>query len=470
MDYIARFAEGQIRKALEITPVVIISGPRQSGKSTLAQQITNGEWRYLNLDDPSILSAAVADPTSLFQEYQIKVIIDEIQRAPNLLLNIKMAVDQARQPGKLLSGMFLLTGSANLLSLPRLSDSLAGRSKVVQLFPISQSELSGSKPSFVEDILHGKFPEPSRSVSHKEMIDIALSGGFPEAILLTKLAQKQSWHLNYLNAILQRDIKDVTTIRKASELPKLISLLATYSGNLVNLEDIGRRLRLGGKTVDSYITALEQIFLVRRLRPWHNNPAKRLVKQPKLFFYDSGLLASELNLSYAKLGADTLGDGREKMGPLIETFVFSELVKQLGWSSERIELSFYRDSYKNEVDFVLENKDAEIVGVEVKSGSTVSVQDFKGLRKLKNILEPDSENMPNNTSTPDTSHPGTGDPSTNHPNTSTPTASQNNPSSRNSDTRTPAKRFKLGVVLYTGKDVLPFGERLYALPMSCLWS
>lgn len=407
-------AQVQVQEALQDTPVVIIAGPRQSGKSTLARQMTDDSWGYLDFDDNVTLSRAKDDPIGLFEQYRNHVIIDEVQRAPELFRTIKMMVDRARQPGMLLGGMFVLTGSADILSLPRLSDSLAGRSEIVRLFPFSQAELAQTRATFLDDVFQGGFPEPYKIIDSQEIVDIVLAGGFPEAVLRPKSRRIEKWYETYVESIIQRDIRDIRAIQKAEEVPKLISLLAASSSNQINLENLSSELRITWNTVDNYITSLEQIFFLKRLKPWYSNVGKRLVKRPKIFFFDSGLLADIMKQSSASVEVD-----RKAFGSLLETFVFAELTKQIGWNNARIELMFFRDQSGNEVDFVLESVGAGLVGVEVKAASTISNDDFRGLRKLRAL---------------------TGD------------------------------KFKLGVVLYTGPHIARFGEGMYGLPISCLWS
>lgn len=416
MEYIQRLSQEQVQLALEDTPVVIITGPRQAGKSTLARQMTDNTWGYLDFDDEVTLSLAKNDPIGLFEQHKNRLIIDGVQRAPELFRTIKMMVDRARQPGKLLGGMFVLTGSANILALPRLSDSLAGRSEIVRLLPFSQAELRQAKATFLDDVFQGGFPDPSGIIDSQEIVDIVLAGGFPEAVLRTEPGQYQRWHKAYIQSIIQRDIKDIWSIQKADTIPKLISLLAARSGQLLNQESLSKSLGIDRKTVDSYITSLEQIFLVQRLKGWHSSEERRLIKRPKVFFLDSGLLASELKLTQKKVKASI---DRTTFGHVLETFVFSELIKQAGWRDNGLELTYFRDKNDYEVDFVLESVGSSMVGVEVKAASTLDNDDFKGLRKLRELA---------------------------------------------------GNQFKLGVVLYTGPHIARFGEGMYGLPISCLWS
>lgn len=409
MAYIERFVEKQLWEALEDTPVVVIVGPRQSGKSTLAQHIADKHWSYLTLDDSNVLNAALDDPTGLLKQTKKRVIIDEIQRAPDILRSIKLIVDRDRQPGR-----FLITGSADVLAMPRTSESLAGRSEFIPLLPLSQTEIHNRAPRLIEAAFGGDVPQPGETPDDAELITRILKGGFPEVIKRNRLQRQQQWCRAYLEAIVQRDIREIADIRKAWELPRLFSALASYSGKLVNLQELSQKIKLDGKTVNSYIAAFEQLFLIHRLSAWHNNTLKRLVKTPKLYFTDTALLASMIEANPALIKQD-----RRVLGPLLETFVFTELQKQISWQDRRITLTHYRDKDKVEVDFVLENSRSQVVGIEVKAASTVHGRDFRGLRKLAHIT---------------------------------------------------GKHFCLGIVFYTGEHLLPFGERQFAAPVNCLWS
>ena len=409
MNYIERCAEKSLREALKDTPVVVIAGPRQSGKSTLARRIAGDGWNYLTLDDDNTLNVARDDPAGLLKRAGERVVIDEVQRAPALPRAIKFSVDQNRQPGR-----YLITGSADLLSMPRISDPLVGRAEIVPLLPLSQVELQGRRPRLISALFAGDLPTPGETLDDKDLVSRIMSGGFPEVIKRNTLGRQQQWCRAYLDAIVQRDIREIAGIRKARELPYLFSALAAYSGRLVSQQDLSQKIQLDGKTVNSYIAALEQLFLVRHLSAWHNNALKRLVKKPKLYFTDTALLASLMEASPALIKQD-----RRPLGPLLETFVFSELQKQISWQDRRIALTHYRDKDKVEIDFVLENSRSQLVGIEVKAASTVSSSDFKGLRKLAGIV---------------------GD------------------------------NFRLGVVFYAGERILPFGDRQLAAPVHCLWS
>ena len=409
MPYIERNAEQLVRQALQDMRVVVISGPRQSGKSTLALRMADSSWDYLTLDDQYNFDMARKDPIGLLSRAQKPVIIDEIQRVPDLLLTVKMMVD--RQP---VPGQFLLTGSANLLTIPRVSESLAGRAETIPLLPFSQSELRGVESKFLDLAFQGEAPEATESIEDDALISMVLRGGFLEAADKPDIKRTQAWCRTYLDAMVQRDIQDIADIRKATKMPRMLEALASHSGRLLNQSTIGQFAELDNKTLDTYISAFEQLYLINHLPAWHNNRLKRLVKKPKLHFVDTALLASLLKVTPESLARD-----RTDLGPLLETFVFDELKKLITWHESTVYLSHYRDKDQVEVDFILEGVKSQIVGVEVKASATVNRKDFNGLRKLAAAA---------------------GD------------------------------RFRLGIVLYTGERILPHGPGLFAMPVSALWS
>lgn len=388
--------------------VVVISGPRQSGKSTLALHIADSSWDYLTLDDRYNLDMARSDPAGLLSRTKKPVIIDEIQRVPELLLTVKMLVDRQQ-----LAGQFLITGSANLLTVPRISESLAGRAETIPLLPFSQGELRGVNSSFLDMAFQGEAPADSEALADDALIAMVLRGGFMEAVDKVDIKRTQAWCQAYLDAIVQRDIHDIADIRRISSMPRLLEALASHSGRLLNQSTIGNIAGLDMKTADTYISVFEQLYLVNRLPAWHDNRLKRLVKKPKLHFLDTALMATLL-----KATPDSLARDRTDLGQLLETFVFTELQKQISWHDSTIRLSHYRDKDQVEVDFVLENDQSQVVGVEVKASATFNNQDFKGLRRLAAAV---------------------GD------------------------------RFRMGIVLYAGERTLPYGPGFFTMPLSALW-
>ncbi|WFU05166.1 ATP-binding protein (plasmid) [Rhizobium sp. CB3171] len=401
-----RLAEQRINDAMSDTRVVLIVGPRQSGKTTLARKMASPEMEYYTLDNATTLEAAQQDPVG-FVRGMNRAIIDEIQRAPELLLAIKESVDTDQRPGR-----FLLTGSANLMTLPRVADSLAGRMEVVRLLPLAQSEIRSAGGRFLLDAFRND-AKAGDSVIGDDLMAAVLAGGYPEALGRKTSARRQDWYADYIQAIVQRDVRDVAQIEQITQMPRLLRILAEHSGQLVNHSGIGAAIGMNHITTQKYVGIFESLFLARTLQPWFSNKLKRLIKTPKIHFLDSGLLASLRDLSLDRLRAE-----RGQFGPLLETFVFAEILKLASGGEERFEFSHFRDKQQNEVDIVIEDRRGRIVGIEVKAAATVSSADFSGLRILAEAS---------------------------------------------------GERFVSGFVLYDHQKVVPFGERLYAVPISALW-
>lgn len=388
--------------------MVLLAGPRQAGKTTLARVLAEKSRTYLTLDDATTLSAAKSDPAGLIRELD-QVIIDEVQRAPDLLLAIKESVDRDPRPGR-----FLITGSANLMTLPRIADSLAGRMETIRLLPLAQSEiLAQPPPRFLESLFAGRAPQPGPLLIGGALVDLVLAGGYPEAVARRTWTRRQDWYANYVEAVVERDVRDIANIDQLDRMPRLLRALAAHAGQLINHAGVGASLDLNHVTTQKYTGIFEQLFLVRTLPPWHNNALKRLTKKPKLHFLDSGLLAALMNLTPEKVAAD-----RGSFGAILETFVFSEVLKLAGWSENRLTLSHFRDKELDEVDIVLEDRDGRVVGLEVKAAATVRSEDFSGLRKLAAAA---------------------------------------------------GQRFAFGAVLYDHEQTITFGDRLAAVPLSSLW-
>ena len=400
--------------ALADTPVVLINGARQSGKSTLvqAQSTATGTPRqYLTLDDAVVLNAAKSDPAGFINGLQGAVTLDEVQRAPEVFLAIKAAVDRQRQPGR-----FLLTGSADVLLLPGIADSLAGRMEVLSLWPLSSAEMANSAglnraDAFFQGDWSGLMVPPcERAV----LVERLLAGGFPEAVTRTSARRRDAWFDSYVQAVLQRDVRELANIEQLTEIPNLLALLATRSGTLLNFAELSRTAGIAQSTLKRYFALLEMLFLVVRVPSWERNAGKRLVKAPKVFLPDSGLLSYLTGST-----AESLSAKPGLAGGLVETFVLTELLKHLAFSGNRLSLWHYRTQTNIEVDFILENRLGQITGIEVKASATVDAKDFKGLRHLQ---------------------------------------------------ETEAAIFQRGVVLYGGREVVPFGNNLWAVPLSIWWA
>jgi hypothetical protein len=403
-----RFIERRVREILADTPVALIVGPRRAGKTTLARTMGEKGRIYLTLDDRTTLDAAWADPAGFIRGLD-RAIIDEIQRVPDLLLAIKKSVDEDERPGR-----FLLTGSANVLTLPKVADSLAGRMETIRLLPLARAEVVGRPSRFLENVYAGKVPAGKDIVVGDALIELVLVGGFPEAMSRGSERRRQDWARAYLTSVLTRDLRDIAEVEKLTDLPKFVRLLAEHSSQLLNYSALGSGINVNYKTSQRYVGLLEQVFLVYALQPWYTNAIKRIVKTPKLHFLDSGLLASSRGLTFGRVK-----ENRVAFGALLESFVFSEILKLMSWSDLQLTPYHFRDQQMHEVDIVLERDDGVIVGIEVKASATITAKDFSGLRRLAEAC---------------------------------------------------GNKFAFGVVLYDGDTTVPFGSSLVAAPISCLWT
>jgi len=406
-----RNIEDNLRAALKDTPVVLLNGARQTGKTTLAQKIAGDlSAAYLTLDDATVLAAAGSDPAGFLSGYEGPTVIDEVQKVPDLFPAIKLLVDRNRKPGQ-----FLLTGSANVLMLPRLSESLAGRMEIVTLYPLSRGEISDRRERFIErvfEIDHSGFS--GLSGADDDLDRIFTEGGFPEAVARKSPKRRRAWFSSYITAILQRDVRDLSNINGLTEMPRLLSLLASRSGGLLNMSDLSRTLGMPQTTLKRYLSLMETTFLLQPLRAWSANIGKRLVKSPKIYLTDSGLTA---HLAGFKSGAmETAAVFR---GALLECFVISELRKQATWSTLPIGIYHYRTSSGREVDIILEDDVGRLVAIEVKAAAGVSRKDFSGIESFAEAV---------------------------------------------------ANRFVGGIVLYAGSEMVPFGSNLCAVPVNSLWA
>jgi hypothetical protein len=406
---IPRLAEDSLAEALADTPVVIVHGPRQCGKTTLATRVGKRlGFEYVNLDDDAARRAAQDDPAGFVARLPERTIIDEMQRAPELFLPLKIEVDRRRVPGR-----FLLTGSANVLLLPKVADSLAGRMGSIRLHPMAQCEIERREPKFLRALMQGDFKIRSSPRLGEELASRIAAGGFPAALARSTPARRRQWYADYIDAMVQRDLRDISRIGSLRSIPKLLKLAASQTARLINVSDLAAPFQVSRPTIRDYVTLLERIFLVDELQPWHSNRLKRLVKTPKLHLADSGLACALLGITAADLWQD-----RTMLGQLLETFVYGELRRQASGVSEPVEFSHYRDKDGAEVDIVIEHVGARVSGVEVKASSTVHPTDFRGLRRLREAT---------------------------------------------------GKRFVCGVVLYDGEMTVGFGDDMFAVPIAALW-
>jgi predicted AAA+ superfamily ATPase len=370
--FFARPLAETLGAALLDTPVVCLLGPRQSGKTTLARTL-EPQHAYLTFDDDATLAFARTDPAGFVASLQPRVILDEIQRVPQLLSAIKLSVDRDRRPGR-----FVLTGSANLLLLPGLGDSLAGRMEIVQLQPLTAAEQARAPGRFLSTLLAGGLRPSIASTEQVAPLELAkhvVTGGFPEAVARSP-ARARTWHREYLRTLIERDVKDVARVRDPAAVGRVLEMLALRTAELLNVAGLGADLGMRRETVEHYLAACERLYLVRRLQPWHRNHAKRLIKAPKVHMVDSGLASTVMGLTASDWSAQ-----RDRFGHLTESFVVQQLVAQGGWTDPDLRFWHYRDKDQVEVDVVI-TRGRETWGVEVKSTVTATPADGRGLRRL----------------------------------------------------------------------------------------
>ena len=380
------------------------------GKSTLVADLAATDYRarYVNLDDEATANAARADPTGVIAGISDPALIDEIQRAPGLLLAIKQRLDSNRSRGQ-----FLLTGSANILTLPTVTDALPGRIEYLNLWPLSQGELRDRRETFIDDLFEGRFPEVTDAPVGRDAVAQTFAiGGYPE--LQGRSPRGRSRFSSYVASIIGRDLNDVANVRNVENVERLLFVIAARSGGLTSFHGMAGDLGLDTNTVRAHTKILEDLFLVHQFRPWHVNLGSRQIKSPKLHIVDSGLLAYLIGANDRRIA-----DDGGVAGSLLESFVAMELLRQAGWAREPVQLFHYRDKQQREVDVILERHSGEIIGIEAKASATPASNDFAGLRYLRDRLGP---------------------------------------------------RFKGGAVLYVGANALPFGDRLTAVPVSGIWS
>jgi predicted AAA+ superfamily ATPase len=407
---IQRNIQDSIRRAMADTPVVLLNGARQTGKTTLAQALAAASGaQYFTLDDSATLALAAGDPAGFIRNLAGPVVLDEIQKAPDLFPAIKLVVDKDRQPGR-----FLLTGSANVMTLPRLSESLAGRMEIIPLYPFSAGEMSAVREGFFGRLFGGTLAKVKPQVKGGNLAARMTRGGYPEAIQRQTDDRRAAWFASYISTILQRDVRDLARVDALHSLPNLLKLLAARASGLLNLADVGRDASLPHTTLTRYLALLETVFLVHRLPAWSRNLGQRLVKAPKLHLVDTGLACHLIGADARRLSED-----RTLLGRLLESFVVGELRKQLSWTDPRTALFHLRTATGSEVDVVLEKADGSVAAIEVKASATVAASDFAALKALRDQL---------------------------------------------------GRQFRAGVVLYLGEQIVPSGDRLWLVPVPALWA
>jgi predicted AAA+ superfamily ATPase len=409
-SFLDRHVRRDVVEALADTRVVVVLGARQVGKSTLVEGIARQEHpaAIVSLDDQALREGAQADPTGFVADLDTPVVIDEVQRAPDVLLAIKRRVDGDRRPGQ-----FLLTGSANILTAPRIADALTGRAEYYRLWPFTQGELRGVRETFIPTLFDGRFPQVTEApVGRRPLAPMLVAGGYPEARVRTG-RRRVHFFESYVDTIMQRDLSSIAHVHDQANVRRLLEALASTSGSLLNYNGLSADLGVPASTLRSHTDLLETLFLIRRLAPWHHNLLSRVIKTPKVHVADSGLLAHLIGANETRVERDG-----PVAGMLLETFVAMELLRQAEWQHEPVRLFHYRDRDGGEIDVILERRDGTAIGVEVKAAASVGSSDFRGLRRVREAL---------------------------------------------GDT------FRAGVLLYTGAHTVPFGDRLAAVPVQGLW-
>jgi predicted AAA+ superfamily ATPase len=408
-DRYPRHAEARLIEALSDSPVVLIHGPRQCGKTTLARVVGKSlGYTYLTFDDEVPRRAAETDPTGFVSELPDRTILDEIQRVPAIFSALKSTIDRRRVPGR-----FMLAGSANVFLVPSLSDSLAGRMDILRLHPLAQCEITRRPSNFLDVLFSAQFKLRQTERLGERLRHRIAEGGYPAALARTNERRMAAWYRDYLDAIVQRDVREIARISSLDAMPRLLALAATQTARLLNVTDLAAPFQLSRPTIRDYMTILERLFLLEPLPPWHSNRLSRLIKTPKLHLGDTGFACALLGV-----GPSTINEDRTLFGQLLETFVFQELRRQASWHDTPHSFYHFRDKDAAEVDIVIERGARALVGIEVKASATVTSSDFKGMRKLRDAA---------------------------------------------------GKRFACGIVVYDGEMTIGFGEAFFAVPVRALW-
>lgn len=408
-----RFIIKSIADALNDTPAILITGARQTGKSTLCRDlIEKGVFKgtMITLDDPATLLAAKKDPLGFLRDIGNHVIIDEVQRAPELFLSMKKLIDEDRKGRR-----FILTGSADVMTLPKVADSLAGRIEMHTLWPLSQAEIRDRKPAFLEALVSGEGRFPGKKTEWMQIVQAIKVGGYPEALQRSSESRRYQWFESYLVSLMQKDIRELSNIEGLTQIPNILQLIATRVGSTINFSDIGRLASVKTPTLHRYLALLEQVFIIHKIPAWTPNAEGQFVKSPKIILNDTGLLCHLRGES-----VDSLIENRTTAGSFFENFVVLEIIKQLSWSEIYLKPYHFSIHQGSEVDLVLEDRKKQLYGIEIKSTATIKEEDFKGLKKLSALA---------------------------------------------------GRRFRRGIMLYTGDQALSgFGNNIHAVPISALWT
>ena len=409
MNFVQRFQRQSILNAIHTRRVLLLAGPRQCGKTTLTRHLDLPQATYRTLDDITLLQAAETDPQGFIKNAEGTMVIDEVQRAPLLLQAIKKTVDEDNR-----NGQYLLTGSANINALPNVHESLAGRVQKIRLRTLTQAEIQGAAPIFLARAFSQEFAKMGALEDKRQILEYCFAGGFPEALRLSPKHQGK-WHKDYIEALLERDLREISNIHKLDAMQSLIKVMCAWSGKFIDISAIGANLSIRRPTLESYINALEILYLIERVPPWAKRDYQRTGKQFKLFVTDCGLVSSLLNWKMDDVCLDS-----DRSGKIIETFVYNELATQIDANDRQYTLYHYRDREKREIDFLIEREDGALLGIEVKAGSNVGLNDFKHLSWFQANMAQDTPFV--------------------------------------------------GIIVYTGEHIVPFGPNLWAVPCGQLWA
>ena len=361
-----------LKEAIQEFPAIFIAGARQVGKSTLSMELANN---YVTFDDINAYLSAKNDPIGFINSLELPVILDEVQKVPEIFNVIKQKIDKNRKPNQ-----FILTGSINLLKFSAVKESLAGRLAIFELYPLSIYEIQNKKENLIEKLFTGKFLE-QKSISDIDIWEFILKGGFPEIHKIKTEKMKYIWFSSYVSTYIEKDVIEIGEIRNIDKFLNLLHILASYSGNILNKSKISQITGIDGKTLDNYLNLLQLIYQITILKPFSQNIGKRFVKSPKIYFNDTGLLCYLLGIT-----------SKEELlfssyaGSIFETFVFNEFLKHAKYSWFPAEIYFYRTLDKKEIDFLIKYKN-EFIAVEVKAKETISDKDFKNIREIKNLVK-----------------------------------------------------------------------------------
>ncbi len=407
---IPRRSEQQLVELIPHSPAIMIHGPRQSGKTTLAKLIGDRlGYSYYTFDDSKTLASVQRDPTGFMNALPDRVILDEIQLVPELFRLLKLSIDRHRR-----NGQFILTGSTNVLFLPELMDALTGRMMIVRLHPLSQLEIEQTNSTpFLKRLFSGDFGMSQTEPLRSNLAERIVAGGYPPALAIPIDSIRSAWYNSYVISLVQNDISGQESVHSLESLPDLLTATANLSAQLFNVSSIAATLQMNRNTVRNYLILLERQFLIKRLPPWHSNKMKRMIKTPKIHLGDTGLACSLLNID-----EDDLLSDRNLMGQLVESFVFQELRRQVSTSGKPYRFYHYRDRDGIEADLIIEFGGSKLAGIEIKAGASITRSDFRALRKIKAAHE---------------------------------------------------DRFTFGALLYDGELCASFGDGMFAVPIRMLW-